>query len=361
MKIHFKNASALALATLVISTPVMADITTTYTPDVLTTLAFLDNLAYTNEAALQVNQSTLELVRNRDDKKFNGYDVWFAPVKTKNTKDNAITSTSNLLRTGNHGADLNLKGFSFGIEKEFDHRQCYIGALGNIGKIDVDTKGLASRVSNDIDYYSMGLYGKFRLTKKLTLQSDLLLSRNSNEIKAGVNNVPATDNMGSFHSDVNTNIISGGLQLTYRKHFKLVNLYPHVGARYTVIKSDEKVSVFNSYGNNVANIDSERIKFASIPFGLTLSKNFMWGDVLIAPKFDVTCTYNFFDTYEKNAKVTFFNNINIKSELIEKFGYNATIGVDVQYKSFDFGLNASFGKDSDTDRSAIFANIGYAF
>ena len=359
MKIHSKTTASLALFTLVLSSPVMAA-PTTYNADVITTVSFMENFAYTNEAALQINEATLSLVRNRDDKIYNGYDVWIAPLKSKNTKDNSIRSGSSSIKTGNYGSDLNLKGVSVGLEREFTHRKDFVGVLANIGKVDVNTKGIASHVNNDVDYYSMGLYGKFRMTKKFTMFTDVLFTHTKSDINAKIASVGSDDTMRSIRTDVRANIISAGLGMSYKKRFAYIDFYPHISARYTIFRNMDNHNFYNAVSQKIGSSEVEKIKFISVPFGLTATKSFVVGGVSIAPKFDITCTYNFFEDYDKDVKVG-SNNVKVKSELIEKFGYNATLGVDVQYKSFDFGLNASFGKDSDTDRSSLLASVSYAF
>lgn len=306
-------------------------------------------------AALDVNQSTVDLINSRALSNNKKQAIWLTPVYSKSSR------SSTAERGGDFDVDVSLTGINIGFEKSSDTGRCF-GTIFNFGKVSTEGSGAASDTENDADYFSFGLYGTLAWDA-LKVTADMVLSVVKNEFEG---TTPSNDQVGKVNADVDTLIASLGVTGNYTFKTSFADITPHVAVRYTSIELDDTPYYEKSAVGTVARGDIKTVDMFSVPFGVTLSKSIKSGDWDLAPKFDVTLTSYFgdrdydFEYYSRTVGSYVVNKYQV--EFQDSFTYGATLGLDAKYKDcLDLGLGLGYTGSSNSDKFNVTANIGYNF
>ena len=306
-------------------------------------------------AALDVNQSTVDLINSRAQANNKNVEMWLTPIYSKSSR------SSTTQRGGDFDIDVSLTGINIGFENSIETGSGF-GAIFNFGKVSTDGTGAASDTENDADYFSFGMYGTLAWDA-LKVTADMVLSEVKNEFEG---TTPTNNKVGKVKADVDTYIVSLGLTGNYTFNTSFADITPHLAVRYTSIDLEETPYFERSVVGTVAQGDIKTVDMFSVPFGVTVSKSIKSGDWNLAPKFDVTLTSYFGDReYDFEYKSRTFRAYVVNKYQVEfqdSFTYGATLGLDAKYKDcLDLGLGLGYTGSSNSDKLNVTANIGYIF
>ncbi|MBO8414916.1 MAG: autotransporter outer membrane beta-barrel domain-containing protein, partial [Proteobacteria bacterium] len=273
----------------------------------------------------------------------NGAGIWLAPVYKNHESDDFDAQGVD------YGVDLDLYGVALGADYTFAPG-FRAGAMFNVGSGDADGQGAGSAVSNDFDYWSAALYAGFAY-ENFSVAGDVTYT-------AVDNDMDASTSLGKYSASMDADVFTVGLTAQYKFEFAALDVTPHLGVRYSYIDIDDY-----SVGD-IAESNVDEISVFSIPVGVSLSKDFATASGwVVKPALDLTVTANTGDD-EVDSDIR-FNGVDLTTDLSTEFmdsvTYGATLGLQVQKDSFQFGLGVNYTGSENTDEYGVAANARFTF
>ena len=303
------------------------------------------------QAAIEAGASTYEAISARMGVGVSGVSaaangqggaIWVTPVYKSADADGFNADNKS------YGADVKLYGLALGADIEVAPN-FKVGGMFNVGSGDADGQGLGSNVSNDFDYYGLGLYAGYSMDA-FSLVADVTYTAVDNDIEGN------TD-LGKVNASIDSTNISVGVTGQYKLSVAGMDVTPHAGLRYSMIDMDD-------YSTAYSQNDSDSINIFSLPVGVTIAKEYVTDTWTVKPSFDLTLTGNFGDDeVDATAKWNGFSNLSttVKSEIMDNFTYGAAVGVSATSGNFGLGLGVNYTGSSNTDEFGVNANARYMF
>ena len=303
------------------------------------------------QAAIEAGASTYEAISARMGVGVSGVSaaangqggaIWVTPVYKSADADGFNADNKS------YGADVKLYGLALGADIEVAPN-FKVGGMFNVGSGDADGQGLGSNVSNDFDYYGLGLYAGYSMDA-FSLVADVTYTAVDNDIEGN------TD-LGKVNASIDSTNLSVGVTGQYKLSLSGMDVTPHAGLRYSMIDMDDYAT---AYSQN----DSDSINIFSLPVGVTIAKEYVTDTWTVKPSFDLTLTGNFGDDeVDATAKWNGFSNLSttVKSEIMDNFTYGAAVGVSATSGNFGLGLGVNYTGSSNTDEFGVNANARYMF
>ncbi len=281
-----------------------------------------------------------------------GGGLWVAPIYVNSDSDGFEAQGVS------YGTDLNLYGVSLGADYAFQPN-LRAGIMFNVGSGDADGQGIASNVTNDFDYWGLGIYAGYTYGA-FTVVGDFGYSTVDNDVKAG----SGLAEIGELSSSMDAAIYTVGVTAQYGLEFSGIDIKPHAGLRYSFVDLDD-YSVDSSVAGEVAGYDADSMGVFSIPVGVTFSKDIVSENWTVKPSFDLTLTGNFGDD-EAEGTVGWTGVANLDksltTEVFDNFTYGATLGISAQNTSgFALGVNVGYTGSSNVDDFSVGANARFTF
>ena len=275
-------------------------------------------------------------------------DMWFNPVYQRNESDGFSAEGVD------YGTDINLYGFNAGSELNLVPG-LKVGAQINVGTGDAEGNGLASGVSNDFDYYGLGVYGALQ-TKNLTLVGDINYTKVSNDISANTH-------IDNLNTSVDSESLSLGVTGKLEYDVNRVKIMPHAGLRYQRLDMDDYNVNSTKYGQ-VAHYGSETLNLLSLPVGVTLYKNLITADGWhLKPAIDFTATWNFGDT-DADGNVSWTGSTmhtGLSTEVLDPLTFGINAGISARKDRLTVGVGVSYTGSSNTSELGLQGNVKYTF
>lgn len=279
-----------------------------------------------------------------------GTAVWFTPVY-KNYSSSSF-SADDL----NYGTDFDLYGAAVGMDYTFNNG-LKVGGLINFGQGDADGSGIASGVSNDFNYYGVGLFASFQPLPDLTLSADATYTVVDNDLETmadvtGYNKITASADSDAF---------SLGVNAQYDMRALGFNVTPHAGMRYTRMSVDNYT--IKADGERIGRTTADSADILSIPVGVALSSEFKAGNWVIQPRADFEVTANF-GSDSAGSSTTFDGAVgtaNYNTEFMDSITYGVNGGLQMTNGNFSFGANIGYTGSSHTDELNVGANVMFKF
>ena len=303
------------------------------------------------QAAIEAGASTYEAISARMGVGVSGVSaaangqggaIWVTPVYKSAESDGFNADNKS------YGADVKLYGLALGADIEVAPN-FKVGGMFNVGSGDADGQGLGSNVSNDFDYYGLGLYAGYSMDA-FSLVADVTYTAVDNDIEGN------TD-LGKVNASIDSTNLSVGVTGQYKLSLAGMDVTPHAGLRYSMIDMDD-------YSTAYSHNDSDSINIFSLPVGVTIAKEYVTDTWTVKPSFDLTLTGNFGDDeVDATAKWNGFSNLSttVKSEIMDNFTYGAAVGVSATSGNFGLGLGVNYTGSSNTDEFGVNANARYMF
>ena len=303
------------------------------------------------QAAIEAGASTYEAISARMGVGVSGVSaaangqggaIWVTPVYKSAESDGFAADNKS------YGADVKLYGLALGADIEVAPN-FKVGGMFNVGSGDADGQGLGANVSNDFDYYGLGLYAGYSMDA-FSLVADVTYTAVDNDIEGN------TD-LGKVNASIDSTNLSVGVTGQYKLSVAGMDVTPHAGVRFSKLDIDD-------YTTEYAQSSSDSLNIFSVPVGVTIAKEYVTDTWTVKPSFDLTLTGNFGDDeFEGNAQWATFSNLstNVKSEIMDNFTYGAAVGVSATTGNFGLGLGVNYTGSSNTDEFGVNANARYMF
>lgn len=281
----------------------------------------------------------------------NGFGIWLSPMVK-------VASSDGFDSDGlSYGTRVRLTDFAIGADYTLNNGS-RVGAYFHTGNGKSTGKGLASHTDGDLKYYGAGLYGKYSYNN-----FSLLADVSYNKITDDVDTDLGLQSYSRASASVDTYIVKAGLTGQYNFNVNTVSVIPHVGVRYTTLKSDD-YSV-QAKGLYIANVKSDRTKVVSFPVGVTVEKAFNVGqtDWKVKPAVDLGVNFNTGDT-DASYKTTFIgaNEASLNAEIADSVVYTAGAGLKFSHqKNADIEAGVVYAASENTNDVTFHVNGSYQF
>ena len=277
-----------------------------------------------------------------------GGGLWLSPVYKSHESDSFDADGVD------YGVDAYITGLVLGADSTTESG-VRVGGYFNFGSGSIDGQGVGSQVSNDADYFGLGLYAGMTFGQ-MSFVADAGFTQVSNDIEQ----TTGLTKFDKVTADTDATAITLGLRGEYKLNVATMDVTPHLGLRYTNLSVDSYDA--KSMGSVLASTDVDNMQLFSIPFGVTISKDIVAGSWTIKPVFDLTLTANAGDTDAKLDTNFGSNALNLTSEAFDSFTYGATMGIDAKYgENFSVGLNTNYVGSSNADEFGVMGNVRYMF
>ena len=162
------------------------------------------------QAAIEAGASTYEAISARMGVGVSGVSaaangqggaIWVTPVYKSAESDGFNADNKS------YGADVKLYGLALGADIEVAPN-FKVGGMFNVGSGDADGQGLGANVSNDFDYYGLGLYAGYSMDA-LSLVADVTYTAVDNDIEGN------TD-LGKVNASIDSTNLSVGVTGQYK-------------------------------------------------------------------------------------------------------------------------------------------------
>ena len=245
-----------------------------------------------------------------------------------------------------YGSDVDAAGVAFGADTVNGNMR--FGAVFNIGSGDADGKGQGNGLKDEFDYYGFGIYyamgfGNFALV------GDASMTVVSHDVQG----------LG-LRGKADTTAVTMGLTGQYTVSTPMVDVTPHLGARFIRLNTDS-YDLVGAKGA-IATTDFDVQNVFSVPLGVTLSKGFTTGGWTLAPSADLTITFNGGDTEAKSSTTfTGIKAINMNTEVLDEVQYGVTLGLGAQNGAFGTSFGINYTGSENTDSFGVNAQCRYMF
>ena len=266
--------------------------------------------------------------------------VWLTPMYK------SVDSEGFGAQGGSYGADVDLSGVAFGTDTVNGNMR--FGAVFNIGSGDTEGKGLGNGLKDEFDYYGFGIYSAMGFGN-FALVGDASMTVISHEVEG----------LG-LKGKADTTAVTMGLTGQYTVATPMVDVTPHLGARFIRLNTDSYDLV--SADGVLANTDFDVQNVFSVPLGVTLSKAFVAGGWTLAPSADLTIAFNTGDTEAKSSNhFTGIKAYEYSTEVLDEVQYGLTVGLGAQYGAFGTSFGINYTGSENTDAFGVNAQCRYMF
>lgn len=230
------------------------------------------------------------------------------------------------------------------------------GAL-NIGKGKSRASGNLYPVKNDLDFWGGSLYGSW-LNNNWNLMADVNYSRANHEM---TQSLPAYG-YSKISGKAKSTIINGGLTAEYLFPTRYLDVMPHIGLRYTSLKTDDfkaksnKKTLFSNASSSAA--------LWSVPVGVSVGREFKTkSGYTLKPKADLSWIVNVGDK-TSGTKVTMADvsgSAWSEARIADGSALNASAGILLQKESLTYGLHYGVQTSSHEVSQAVSASFNVKF
>ena len=245
-----------------------------------------------------------------------------------------------------YGSDVDAAGVAFGADTVNGNMR--FGAVFNIGSGDAEGKGQGNGLKDEFDYYGFGIYSAMGFGN-FALVGDASMTVVSHDVQG----------LG-LRGKADTTAVTMGLTGQYTVSTPMVDVTPHLGARFIRLNTDS----YDLVGDKgaIATTDFDVQNVFSVPLGVTLSKGFTTGGWTLAPSADLTITFNGGDTEAKSSTTfTGIKAINMNTEVLDEVTYGLTLGLGAQYGAFGTSFGINYTGSENTDSFGVNAQCRYMF
>ncbi len=232
-----------------------------------------------------------------------------------------------------------------------------LGAALSYGKGDSKSRGDFNHTKNDYDTYGANIYGGWN-NANANIVVDIGYLKGDNDLKQDVSAALG----GNLKANVDTKVWTAGVKAEYRMATGMMDVTPHIGARYMNLKTDS-FNTRNDLGTVFHN-DSETQNLWQFPIGVTFGGNYQsatgW---TVKPKFDVSVIPASGDRDVKTrVNVPGVNAVDSASaDMMDNLSWRGMLGLEVQRGDTSFGLQAGYQKSDDARSRGLMLSFGHQF
>ena len=271
-----------------------------------------------------------------------------------------------------YGSDIELYGAILGLDHYEDGNSRLLsgtgleglrfGAMFSVGAGDAQGKNAGQGISNDMSFYSLGVFAGLDLGRNVKLVANLSYAEVNNELSAwaGV----ADWNMVTSSTDSSNWNVGVGAQVTLQALKSQVEITPHLSLRYHRVAIDDYEVAID--GTKVAENSMQDMDMWSVPLGVSFARDFITDQWQLRPAFDLTISANFGDT-DMYSRTRFDGvsgaDFNYCTQVIDNFTYSVTTGIALKHNSGKFSavLNVGYNGSLHAEDYMINGQLNYLF
>lgn len=265
--------------------------------------------------------------------------VWLTPMYK------SIGSEGFNAQGGKHGADIDMKGVTFGADTVYAN-MCF-GATLNIGSGDSEGNSNGYGLKNEFDYYGLGVYSATNFGS-FALVGDASFTHISHDVEGF-----------DLNASTNTTALSMGLTGRYKISVEALDITPHIGARYVRLDTDS-YDLSNKTGVQ-AKTDFDVQHVFSVPVGVTLCHMIESDGWTLAPTADFTITFNAAGTDAEYNTLIAGKKLNLEAEVIDDVAFSTTVGLNAQYGAFNTNVGINISGAENSNSFGLKAQASYMF
>lgn len=285
-----------------------------------------------------------------------GVNLW-ATLLSDNSSSRGFSSGSWQARSS-----ANLGGLALGSDYRFDAGDFGMLTTGlalNAGGGKSTSHGNVSPTRNDFNFWGSSLYSSWQ-HGALNVMADVSYTGSRNRMKQQSS---ADIDGGSLRAKMNSWAMSSGVRASYQWNNDLADVTPHVGIRYTRLKS-EGFTTHNELGS-LFETGRDTQNIWSFPLGVSLSKTFTTkAGYQVKPLLDLTWTGNSGDVRAKNRSWLPGEEASASmtdSSITDHSVFTGNIGVELSHNQLSYSLNYQLNESSHITDNIIHAGIKFAF
>ncbi len=313
----------------------------------------LDGIASNEITSLAMTdyREVLRTYEKRKEQRDVGVGVWFMPIAELSNVDERQSASFK------SGYEATIFGGSLGVDYAFAN-YLTVGTALSMGAGGMESVGDLNKTENDFLFWGVGLYGAYE-QDNFALVLDLNCNGLHNDMSQNTHALMA---WGRNQAEVDSTVFGAGLKAQYRINTDLVNIIPHVGARYTYITT----GTYDIKGNGgiVANIASDSQGVISVPLGVRLQKDFaLVNNWRLAPQVDVGIVAAFGDLKSTSLATTkdlsFAESYTMEN--IYDYTLNGGLGFELAKDEFSIDFNYTFEASKVERAHGVKAHFRYEF
>lgn len=271
-----------------------------------------------------------------------------------------------------YGSDIELYGAILGLDHYEDGNSRLLsgtgleglrfGAMFSVGAGEAQGKNAGQGISNDMSFYSLGVFAGLDLGRNVKLVANLSYAEVNNDLSAwaGV----ADWNMVTSSTDSSNWNVGVGAQVTLQALKSQVEITPHLSLRYHRVAIDDYEVAID--GTKVAENSMQDMDMWSVPLGVSFARDFITDQWQLRPAFDLTISANFGDT-DMYSRTRFDGvsgaDFNYCTQVIDNFTYSVTTGIALKHNSGKFSavLNVGYNGSLHAEDYMINGQLNYLF
>jgi len=307
-----------------------------------------------SDAAADLNLDHLSLANHNKASSFHsdGSDFWAAPLYG-NLYSSGMTLNSDSVR-GQFG------GLALGADTEIGQiagGKMRLGAALHGGGGQSETKGTLTTAQNDYDFGGLSFYAGWN-KGAFNLIGSLGYGFGNHEVEMAL---PSSIDMGVAKADIDTSAFTADLRAEYELKAGWLNVVPHIGLRYTMLKTDaHELSV---PGGVMTEFAADTQNIMQFPIGVALSADTTFGGWTVKPGADVSfipaCGETDAYTRMHFTGVDAWDSVN--SRIMDSTSYAAELSLKAEKGNFSLGLSYGVQASShETDQNIQF-KLGWKF
>lgn len=280
----------------------------------------------------------------------NGLGVWIMPLYQS---ENVWGMKSENFKTG-YNSDLG--GVALGADYTFADA-FRVGVALNLGGGYAQSSGDFNKTDNSFNFWGVGLYGGWT-QNNFGLTADAGYTSNYSKVKQ---ELPQSMQMGELKADVTSYAITAGLRGEYKVETSIMDIIPHISARYTSLNVDS-YDVKNN--GTVFGVEQSQQNIWTFPIGVTFSKDIETSKGWIfKPQVDLAIIPAAGDvkTKSKSRIPGVGSTAELETQVVDYMTYQGGIGFDVQNDNLSFGINYNIQASEHRTGHGVFGTVRYEF
>ncbi|WP_333892531.1 autotransporter outer membrane beta-barrel domain-containing protein, partial [Atlantibacter subterraneus] len=262
-----------------------------------------------------------------------------------------------------YGYDTDFWGVIVGVDKDYAlaNGNLRTGVAVNTGKGKTDSDGDFNATRDDFNFTGVSLYQNWR-NEAFNLTADVGYSAGSHDLSQ---HLPGWAGMGGKlkADNVDTSVLTVGLNGEYVIDASVLNIIPHVGARYNQLTTDG-FTTRASGGEGVFKTDKTRQDIWQFPVGVRLNKTWaMDSGWALSTDADMSVVFTSGDT-DVTSKVRATGipaSDRISAEVMDKTAFEGKLGVKMQKGNMTWGVGYSLDASSHNTGQQVGISYRYTF
>ncbi|MBP5234255.1 MAG: autotransporter outer membrane beta-barrel domain-containing protein, partial [Planctomycetes bacterium] len=251
-----------------------------------------------------------------------------------------------------------LAGGAVGADWTFDSR-LRLGAAFDFGAGNAEGGGDFNRTLNDMSFWGVNLYGGWK-PGAFGVFADVGFSSGWNRFRQ---NLPPELQMADLEAGIASWALSTGLRAEYEFHTDIIDAIPHVGVRYSHLKTEQYS--LKSAGLTVLEGDAICQNVWSLPIGVTFARNFALGrGWALRLSVDARITPNMGDV-DARGGVSFTGvsgQTELRTQVMDYVLFGGTAGAELRKgERLRLGAHYDFEVGDHSDQHGVFATLTWRF